>query len=62
LPANWTARVNEAQSPAELKALRESVNRQRPYGGREWAERAAGKLQLSQSLAPLGRPKKKQSA
>lgn len=58
LPRDWIEHVNKPQNPAELEALRASVNRQRPYGHREWVESTADQLHLRQSLAPIGRPKK----
>jgi len=56
LPFNWLEFVNQPQTSEELKALRESVNRQRPFGNRRWVERKARDLGLMQSLGKAGRP------
>jgi putative transposase len=58
LPANWLSFVNEPQTPAEVEAIRNSVNRQSPFGSPEWMVRKAAEFGLEQSLAPLGRPRK----
>jgi len=57
-PRNWTANVNEPQTPQELEALRLSVKRGRPYGPEPWAKRTAARLGLAATLRPIGRPKK----
>jgi putative transposase len=54
-PADWTAWVNRAETAAELKALRLSVKRGRPYGDDQWQERTAEKLELQSTLRPRGR-------
>ncbi len=40
LPRYWVDFVNLPQTAAELEAIRECVNRQRPFGDAQWAERA----------------------
>ncbi len=57
-PANWIQLVNQAQSEAELEALRRSVERGQPYGTEVWSKRTAGRLGLASTLRPRGRPKK----
>jgi len=57
-PKNWITLVNTPQTPAEEKALRESVNRSRPFGTQAWQERTAKRLGLSSCFRPPGRPKK----
>lgn len=57
LPANWVAYVNEPQTPAEVAAIRASIDRQAPFGTADWAARTAVVLGLEQSLAPIGRPR-----
>ena len=59
LPPDWIEFINTPQSEGELAALRECVNRQRPFGAPEWVERTAVDLNLEQSLAPRGRPKRR---
>ena len=64
-PEDWTRWVNEPQSGKEeeeersVAALRRSVARGAPFGGDEWARRAAARLGIESSLRPIGRPKKK---
>jgi putative transposase len=42
LPPDWNRWVNEAQTSAELEALRRSVNRQLPFGDAEWIKQIQG--------------------
>jgi putative transposase len=58
LPDGWVTHVNQAQSEAELEALRLCVQRGRPYGRASWVERVAAKLGLQTTLRPRGRPRK----
>lgn len=58
-PRDWVATVNQAQTDAELSALRQSVNRGTPFGASTWAKRTARRLGLEASLRPRGRPRKK---
>jgi len=54
-PADWTAGVNRAETAGELKALRLSVKRGRPYGDEQWEERTAEQLELQSTRHPRGR-------
>jgi putative transposase len=56
LPPNWHARVNEAESAAELRDLRISVNRGTPYGEPAWQRECAEVLGLQHTLRGRGRP------
>lgn len=38
LPSYWTEFVNQPQTSAELEAIRECVNRQRPFGDADWVD------------------------
>jgi putative transposase len=58
-PARWVQRVNQAQSEAELEALRRCVSRGRPFGEEAWVARAAARLGLEHTLRGRGRPRKK---
>ena len=58
-PRGWTERVNRAETPAELSAIRASVRRGTPFGLDAWVQRIAVKLGLESSLNPRGRPRKK---
>jgi putative transposase len=46
VPRRWVTTVNQPQTEAELKALRQSVNRSTVFGGPEWQARTAKKLGL----------------
>lgn len=56
---NWVERVNDPLSVAELRRLRESVGRERPFGSESWTLKTAAQLGLESTLRPQGRPKKK---
>jgi putative transposase len=56
--ADWLRYVNEPQTEAEVKALRRSVQRGRPYGAAPWMVDTAQRLGLQSSLRPQGRPRK----
>ena len=58
LPRDWRSWVNEAETQAELEALRRSVNRGRPYGSEQWVERVVAKLGLEWTIRSRGRPRK----
>ena len=57
-PRNWTARVNGALAEEQLQALRECVDRGRPYGGEQWVAATAKRLGLEFTLREPGRPRK----
>ena len=56
--ASWANYVNEPLTDAELAAVRQSVNRGRPFGEEKWSDRAVRRLGLESTLRPQGRPKK----
>jgi putative transposase len=58
LPNDWCARVNAPESEDELKVLRASVNRGRPYGDRDWVAATAATLGVQFSLRRRGRPRR----
>ena len=55
---DWLEWVNQPQTEAELKALRESISRGRPFGPEAWQRRTATRLGLESSLRARGRPRK----
>ena len=57
-PENWLGWVNEAQTDAELEALRKCVNRSTPYGSENWTAQIAAALGLKYTLQARGRPRK----
>ncbi len=58
-PADWVERVNTPLSTGDLKRLRASAARGRPFGDDAWMERTARRLGLEHTLRPEGRPPKK---
>ena len=57
-PRCWRNWVNEAQSAAELAAVRHSISRGSPFGDEAWTNRAVSKLGLETTLRPRGRPRR----
>jgi hypothetical protein len=55
-PRRWTALVNEAMEPSELKRLREHVVRDRPLGTVAWMQKMVARQGPEQTLHPRGRP------
>lgn len=58
LPSWWLEFVNQPMTAAELSAVRESVNRQRPFGAPDWTQDAATRSGMEQSLVARGRPRR----
>lgn len=58
-PSKWLEWVNEPQTEAELKAMRDCLARGAPYGSESWRRTTAARLGLESSLRPRGRPRKK---
>jgi putative transposase len=56
--ASWVEHVNEPLTEAELAAVRQSVDRGRPFGESTWKDRAVRRLNLESTLRPQGRPRK----
>ncbi len=59
LPVNWDRYVDEPLIEKDLARLRQSVNRQSPYGQTEWQNKITQELGLESTLRPRGRPKKR---
>jgi putative transposase len=57
-PANWTARVNAPLSASELRRLRASFERGRPYGEDGWVRQTVKVLGLEHTVRREGRPSK----
>ncbi|NLX04570.1 MAG: transposase [Phycisphaerae bacterium] len=55
-PDDWLELVNQPQNEAELAAIRSSIQRGSPFGGRTWTRTTAELLGLETSLRPRGRP------
>jgi putative transposase len=58
LPSYWVEFVNQAQTAAEVDAIRTSVNRQRPFGDPDWVSQTARAAGSEQTLSSIGRPRK----
>jgi putative transposase len=58
LPADWLEWVNETDDVQELKSLRRSVQRGRPFGQPQWQKEIAKRLGLESAYRPTGRPRK----
>ena len=54
----WLEWVNQTLDDSDLKELRESINRGRPFGSEVWQQRTAKKLELESAMRPRGRPRK----
>jgi len=57
-PRSWLEFVNRPQTEAELSALRQCVNRGKPFGTETWTNATVKELHLESTLAARGRPKK----
>jgi putative transposase len=60
LGRKWVEYVNQAETEAELAALRRSVTRGQPFGGDAWCAKVAKQLGLEHTYRPRGRPRKSQ--
>ncbi len=54
----WLKRVNDPLSAGDLQRLRQSVDRQRPFGTEDWTRKTAESLGMESSLRNRGRPRK----
>ncbi len=57
-PRNWVQRVNQAQTAAELEAIRKSIVRSRPFGTKRWVANRVKAWALETTMRPRGRPAK----
>lgn len=55
---SWVDHVNRPLTDAELAAVRQSIDRGRPYGDDAWNQRTTRRLGLETTLRPRGRPPK----
>lgn len=55
---NWVQHVNAPQTEPEVAAIRQAIQRGRPYGTEDWTRETAVQLELESTLAPRGRPRK----
>ena len=55
---SWLKRVNEPLSDGDLRRLRLSVERGRPFGTEPWTRETARRLGLESTLRSRGRPRK----
>ena len=61
-PADWIDRVNAALSAQELRGIRSSLVRGRPFGADDWVRWTVGELGLQHTIRPEGRPPKRSDA
>ena len=59
LGSHWTDHVNRVETETELAALRRSVVRSQPFGGKAWTNKVARQLGLEHTCRPRGRPRKR---
>ena len=57
-PRQWVKWTNDPQTEEELEAIRQCVQRGRPFGKETWVQRMTRRLNLESTLRPRGRPKK----
>jgi putative transposase len=57
-PQDWLRRLNRAEHPRELEAVRRCINRGQPYGSAPWVERIAAEFGLESAFRPRGRPRR----
>jgi putative transposase len=53
---DWTTKIAAPLSATELSSIRESVNRQRPFGEKNWQTEIANHFGLESTMRPRGRP------
>ena len=57
LPDDWGTYVDAPLTEEELERLRQSVNRQSPYGSLNWQLKVSTEFGLESTLRPRGRPR-----
>lgn len=57
MPDNWSAFVDTPLTDAEIQKIRNSVNRQAPFGEESWRNALCAKMGLASTLRPRGWPK-----
>lgn len=58
LPDSWSRFVDEPMTEMELEKIRQSVNRQSPYGTFSWQIEVSKEFGLESTIRPRGRPRK----
>ena len=58
LGRSWVEHVNRPQTEAEQQAIRDSMQRGRPFGSETWQRKVAAQLHLQHTFRPRGRPYK----
>jgi putative transposase len=57
-PSSWLKLVNQPQTEREEVALRQSIQRSRPFGDPDWTATKIAELGLEWTIRPRGRPRK----
>jgi putative transposase len=58
LPTDWVSLVNQAQTEAEVAAIRRCVSRGQPFGTERWGREVSSALGLDSTYRGLGRPRR----
>ena len=58
LPRQWRSWVNKVETEAEVKALRDCIQRGLPFGDARWIKSSTVRLSLESTIRPRGRPRK----
>ncbi|NPV93448.1 MAG: transposase [Firmicutes bacterium] len=58
LPDDWADQVTKPLKNQELEKLRQSIERQAPFGDAEWQMKIAKEFGLESTIRPRGRPRK----
>lgn len=57
IPADYLKSINRPQVDNELELIRESVNKNKPFGNGSWLDKIVKKFGLEMTLRKPGRPK-----
>ena len=57
-PRDWIEIVNQLPPKEELEQMRQSIQRDRPFGSKSWVQTMAARLGLETAFRPRGRPRK----
>ncbi|HET8697638.1 MAG TPA: transposase [Gammaproteobacteria bacterium] len=62
LPTEWAREVNAIESESTLRAVRKSVDTERPFGSESWVRKTEAEFGARFTVRTRGRPKKTQNA
>ena len=58
-PGDWTATVNRDMPRRQMRAVRTAIERGRPFGSESWMSKMVDAMDLTFTLRPRGRPRKR---